>query len=981
RLLDEALDLLAHHGSLFPISPEASETVARARVNIRDLRDAVNAVLADRSPTVTPPSDRRQLADAWYEASTEQIETAQEMRRQILFATPVANEHLVVQSQVKHFTWVASEFVGRERARVGGRLALGESLGPHREALAELHGKFALAWEMVRSVVGMDMRLDRVSEDRNLIASISQLAPADSSAAADFADTVSQAERAYDRYQSVIRPQVFGPASAAANSTLTAVEWWHEASLFIDALRRVQDASIAHTAVYTAQLSDAAARDFAFAIALLILDLLVTAATFTIIHRRIVLPVKRLTQAMVQLAEDDLSTEIPHPGHPDEIGAMADAVAVFKRSALERRQLSALQVAMLKSANNCIIATDAFGVIQVFSPAAERMLGYTADEMVGLHTPTILHLPEELAHRARQLAEELATPITTGFEALVTRARAGLPDQAEWTYVRKDGSHFPVLLSAAAIWDEDGELLGFLGIGTDISELKEVEQLKSEFISTVSHELRTPLTAIRASLGMVASGAFGPLPDEASQLTDIALQSSERLVRLINDILDVEKIASGALKLDIRPVQLQDIVERAIIDIEGYAGRFGVTLNLIEPHPEIEVLADPDRLIQVFTNLLSNATKFSPSDGNVEIAITRPRPGWVRVAVIDHGPGIPEGFQDKVFTKFAQADASDRRSKGGTGLGLNITKSIVERLNGRVWFTTEVGGGTTFYVELPVWVVGEPHQSHGVPAGGTPHRPRILVCEDDGDVAKLLAMLLDQAGFATTLAGTAAEARHRLQSGTFDAMTLDLRLPDESGIELIRALRADPATREFPIIVVSAVADQERRLLNGDAVAIIDWLNKPIDEERLIAGIQSAVHHSQSRRSQILHVEDDLEIAAVIAALLADFADVTLARTLAEARQQTAANHRFDLAIIDLGLPDGYGLDILPELKDGSGHTIPVVVFTALETSAVDLERATATLIKSRVSNGVLVETIRALIPGERETGEREPASPAAPVS
>jgi signal transduction histidine kinase len=234
-----------------------------------------------------------------------------------------------------------------------------------------------------------------------------------------------------------------------------------------------------------------------------------------------------------------------------------------------------------------------------------------------------------------------------------------------------------------------------------IDQHKKMERMKDEFISLVSHELRTPLTSIHASLGLLSSGLTTGLPEKARQLLEVAHRNSQRLVRLIGDVLDLQKIESGTMPFELRPVEIGPFLEQAIEANEAYGAQFGVSFVLNGVPPRIGIKADPDRLMQVITNLLSNAAKFSPSYRTVLVAAQR-NAGVVRVTVTDRGPGIPEEFRARIFQRFAQADSSTTREKGGTGLGLNISKAIVERMGGHIGFETEVGVGTTFYVELPL---------------------------------------------------------------------------------------------------------------------------------------------------------------------------------------------------------------------------------------------------------------------------------------
>ncbi len=235
------------------------------------------------------------------------------------------------------------------------------------------------------------------------------------------------------------------------------------------------------------------------------------------------------------------------------------------------------------------------------------------------------------------------------------------------------------------------------------TERKRVARMKDEFVSTVSHELRTPLTSIAGSLGLLVGKSAGTLSAPASRLLEIAHSNSQRLVRLVNDILDIEKLESGRVAFDFTQVAVSSLVAKTVEAIRGYAEGHGVKIQIAAATVD-DVRADPDRLAQVVTNLLSNAIKFSPPDGDVVVTIAEQlEADLVRISVRDHGCGIPLDFKSRIFERFAQADATNTRRKGGTGLGLSIAKQIVDRLGGEIGFADVSGGGTVFYVDLPIW--------------------------------------------------------------------------------------------------------------------------------------------------------------------------------------------------------------------------------------------------------------------------------------
>jgi signal transduction histidine kinase len=239
-----------------------------------------------------------------------------------------------------------------------------------------------------------------------------------------------------------------------------------------------------------------------------------------------------------------------------------------------------------------------------------------------------------------------------------------------------------------------------LAIVRDITERKKVERMKNEFISTVSHELRTPLTSIHASLGLLGGGVGGFVSDKAKKLLEIAVNNTERLLRLINDILDIQKIESGKMAFRFQTLDMISLIDQAIESNRAYGEKFKVQFVWKEKIKEAKINGDPDRLMQVLTNLFSNAAKFSPADKNIEISVIEKEKS-IEVRVHDYGLGISKEFQQRIFQKFAQADSSDTRKKGGTGLGLSIAKSIVERHGGTIGFFSTENQGTTFYFDVP----------------------------------------------------------------------------------------------------------------------------------------------------------------------------------------------------------------------------------------------------------------------------------------
>lgn len=487
-----------------------------------------------------------------------------------------------------------------------------------------------------------------------------------------------------------------------------------------------------------------------------------------------------------------------------------------------------------------------------------------------------------------------------------------------------------------------------------VEEARQANRVKSEFLSTVSHELRTPLTAIGGSIGLLAGGAMGALPPEVKALLQIAQKNSQRLSQLINDLLDVEKLMAGKLHFDMRPHELMPIVEQAIAENQSYAEQYQVVFALTEQAEGLSVEVDALRLHQVLANLLSNAAKFSPSGGRVEVGV-RSMGEQVRVFVKDSGPGIVLAFQGRVFEKFAQADASDMRKKGGTGLGLAITRELVERMGGCIGFETVPGQGTCFYFDLPVWAAAAPSSMAGLLPEPLPGAPRILVVEDDLDIARMLKRMLERAGYRVDFAADGAQALQQLEQKDYAAITLDLVLPDMRGESLIRHLRARPLTAGLPIVVISARVDEGRRAL-GEQCEGVEWLAKPIVQSRLLALVASVVPLAPVPRRRVLHVEDDTQLHRTVLGMVDGRFDFELATSLREARARVALE-RFDVVLLDIGLPNASGWDLLADIRTHQPQT-RVVVLTGRELAPDDDHGVDTVLHKDHLSAQQLLDAI-----------------------
>ena len=411
----------------------------------------------------------------------------------------------------------------------------------------------------------------------------------------------------------------------------------------------------------------------------------------------IIKPIHRLQNAAIQLSEGKFNTKLP-PAKNDEIGILSQSFSLMQENINAyqtnlQQTLSVLaneekkQRAILDTAPDAIITLDKLGIIQSFNHGAENIFEYDSDEIIGESIKTLM--PQNIANSHDNYMADFKN---TDQSIIIGKSR-------ELYGKKKNGDKFPIdlTINAKVI---NNELL-FTGVIRDITERKKIDRLKSEFVSTVSHELRTPLTAIKGSLDIITKGLNLNLPEQATTMLDIANRNVERLLTLINDILDVSKLESGEINFVIEKIEINQFIKNITEMNQEYAKKHNTTFKCINGDNDVSVNVDKDRLEQVMSNLLSNAAKYSPKNVPVEI-FTTVNDGVIRVSVKDYGPGIPEDFQDTLFEKFTQSDSGDTRQVGGTGLGLNISKMIIQKLGGRLGFETTVGKETTFYFELPV---------------------------------------------------------------------------------------------------------------------------------------------------------------------------------------------------------------------------------------------------------------------------------------
>jgi PAS domain S-box-containing protein len=471
-----------------------------------------------------------------------------------------------------------------------------------------------------------------------------------------------------------------------------------------------------------------------------------------------------------------------------------------------------------------IFQNDLTGACVYTNSRWQEMTGLTSEESLGQGWTKAIH-PED------------CEGVFTEWQASVALGRKFAK---EFRFVRPTGEVCWVHSQASPLRSDDGIVIGYVGVNMDITDSKEVERMKDEFVSVVSHELRTPLTSIRGSLGLLASGRLGTLQEKGQRMLDIAVANTDRLVRLINDILDIERMQSGRATMVKVACDASEVMAQTVEVMQAIARKAEVTLSV--QSQSVRLWADPDRLTQILANLLSNAIKFSPPGSQVWLTVERQKEHAL-FQIKDRGRGIPADKLDSIFERFQQVDASDSRDKGGTGLGLAICRSIVQQHGGHIWVESTLGEGSTFSFTLPALNSAEtiapevslPTAKRTV--NGQRRTACVLVAEDDSDLVRVLVLMLQRYGIESFYAQTGREAIHLSQRLSPDLVILDLFMPDGDGFMVVNWLRQQNSLRHVPLIVYSAKdldADERERLKLGPTQFFTKGRVNPEEFERRV---------------------------------------------------------------------------------------------------------------------------------------------------
>ena len=616
------------------------------------------------------------------------------------------------------------------------------------------------------------------------------------------------------------------------------------------------------------------------------------------------------------------------------------------------------------------------GTILAWNEGARRNYGYTAKEMIG-QSSRLLHAPEDVV--SGRVSELHRTALRTG--------------KAEGVFerVRKDGTRFWAAMALTLRKDAEGQPEGYVLISKDITEerrlaeqlrrqnealadqnrrVQEANRKKSEFLANMSHELRTPLNGIIGFAELLHDERVGPVSAEQKEFLGDVLTSARHLHRLINDVLDLAKVEAGKMTFYPEPLDLARVVGEVRDILRTLAASKNIRVGS-EVDPSLDrVLLDPAKLKQVLYNYLSNALKFTPDGGRVTLRARPDGPRAIHLEVEDTGIGIPAAHLGRLFVEFEQLDASSSKSFQGTGLGLALTRRIVEAQGGRVQVRSEPGRGSTFSAFLPLGEEESPRTPTPAPArferaGGA----RVLVIEDDCHDRTRIVEALGRAHYAVEVAATGAEALECLASRRFDAITLDLLLPDMNGWDVLRALRATGPNEETPVVVVTMVAEKSAAM----GFLIRDFLGKPLQPATLLAALERAGVKPSDRRTVLL-VDDDPAAGKLLSMALAERGYHLVHAPGAMAGLRAATADPPGVVLLDLLMPDVNGFEFLNRFRlTEAGRTTPVIVWTMKdltpEERAVLRESAQAVVPKGDDAMALLMAELGALISGNPRAG------------
>ncbi len=657
-------------------------------------------------------------------------------------------------------------------------------------------------------------------------------------------------------------------------------------------------------------------------------------------------------------------------------------------------QLTQIQRTILDSAAFALIAVDNQGHITLFNPAAERLLGYKEEEMMG-KAPAVFHDPSEMATMAAILSKEFGETIPVGIDVFTTRAKRGIVEADQWTYIKKDGTRFPVRLTISSLKDEAGEINGYLGIAYDISrqiqfeeemvEAKETAQIankaKSEFLANMSHEIRTPMNAI---MGMAELLKDTGLDEDQRKYVEVFSRAGESLLNIINDILDLSKIEAGHFELDKSSFTLSSVIEKTVelMALRAHQKQLELAVDMSDDLPD-HFVGDGNRLRQILLNLLGNAVKFTRRGEillSVKAGLTTPGKVEIIFEVQDTGIGMtPEQLQ-KLFDRFAQADTSITKEFGGTGLGLSISRRLIDLMQGKVEVQSTYGIGTRFTVTMTL----EKDQNFSEePVEMELKGDRVLVVDDSRTNRLILRKILEAREALVTEAESGERAMELIKEHTdkgipFNLILLDCRMPGMDGFEVANSIKNNPSL-QGPLLLMLTSDNRPGDLAKSRELGFRSYLIKPVMKRELFLAIQKSIMEKSDplfvikeevkatlpERLSILLVDDNDENRLVIISFLKNYNwKIDEARNGREALLLFQQN-RYDLILMDMQMPvmDGYTATGEIRKLEHSRNVVrtPVIALTAFalkEETEKSLKAGCDDHVTKPIAKATLLETV-----------------------
>jgi GAF domain-containing protein/CheY-like chemotaxis protein len=600
---------------------------------------------------------------------------------------------------------------------------------------------------------------------------------------------------------------------------------------------------------------------------------------------------------MVEAAGSQISNAISNANLYNLIREQANQVGAMLK---QQRVEAAKSQAILEGVADGVMVSDDEGQVILFNAAAEHVLEIPREQVLGRSTREMLGLYGSEGRSWLAAIDDWAANPSGHAPGDFTAEELTVGDRIVSVHVS------PVIMGT--------EYLGTVSVFRDVTAEVEADRAKSEFVSTVSHELRTPMTSIKGYADLLLMGAVGELADQQEHFVTIIRNNADRLTALVNDLLDISRIETGRVELNLRAVSMSEVVKSVMTTLEARAQERDLELRMDVPEDLPAVWGDSDRIMQVLTNLVGNAIQYTPPGGSITTS-ARIKQRMLEVSVADTGIGISQENLEKIFDRFFRADDPFVQETSGTGLGLAITTSLVHMHGGDIWVDSEVGEGSTFSFTLPL------ARTMAEISAESDISFTVLVVEDDADVADLIRLHLESQGYQVVVANRGEEALRLAEEIGPDLITLDIRLPDADGFEVMRQLSEHPVTADIPIVIVSVVASAEESLRLG----AVGYVGKPIDDRALRETVQQVL----DQKGLVLVVEDDLDNLVLIRdALKQEGFNV---RTTRRGRRALRLARESDPALIllDMKLEDMDGYQVLRNLKaDPETQEIPIVVIT-----------------------------------------------------